>query len=201
MYALGEIALLCDIARPQVGVVTNCRSESPGATGTIERIAQAKTELVQALPPESEAAWRFSITMTRWCGLWPNKPRPGWSLMACRREADLWASDVTSAGLEGIRFVFHYQGETIHVRVPMLGRHSVHAALRAALVGLVEGWPGKKLSAAYKPCLPPPNCGWWPCPARTTRFCWTTPTTPARPRTIAALNLLDDLSAPKKSRY
>ena len=54
-------------------------------------------------------------------------------------EADLWASDVASAGLEGIRFAFHHQGQTIHARVPLLGRHSVHTALRAALVGLVEG--------------------------------------------------------------
>jgi UDP-N-acetylmuramoyl-tripeptide--D-alanyl-D-alanine ligase len=48
-------------------------------------------------------------------------------------EADLWAGEVESVGLEGIRFVFHYQGEEIHARVPLLGRHSVHTALRAAL--------------------------------------------------------------------
>ena len=29
--------------------------------------------------------------------------------------------------------------ETLHLRVPLLGRHSVHTALRAAAVGLVEG--------------------------------------------------------------
>jgi UDP-N-acetylmuramoyl-tripeptide--D-alanyl-D-alanine ligase len=34
----------------------------------------------------------------------------------------------------------HYQGETLrNVSVPLLGRHSVHTALRAAAVGLVEG--------------------------------------------------------------
>jgi UDP-N-acetylmuramoyl-tripeptide--D-alanyl-D-alanine ligase len=53
-------------------------------------------------------------------------------------EADLWASDIRGLGLEGIRFVMHYQGETIYVRVPMLGRHSVHTALRATAVGLIE---------------------------------------------------------------
>src|SRR5690606_24322239 len=107
--------------------------------GTIERIAQAKTELVQALPAHSEGGVALL-----------NRDDPLVMPMAAHTpaqvltyglspEADLWASDVDSMGLEGVRFVFHYQGETTHVKVPLLGRHSVHTALRAALVGLVEG--------------------------------------------------------------
>jgi UDP-N-acetylmuramoyl-tripeptide--D-alanyl-D-alanine ligase len=42
-------------------------------------------------------------------------------------------------GLDGIRFRLHYKGETLHTRVPMIGRHSVHTALRAAAVGLNDG--------------------------------------------------------------
>jgi UDP-N-acetylmuramoyl-tripeptide--D-alanyl-D-alanine ligase len=33
----------------------------------------------------------------------------------------------------------HYRGETLHVKIPLIGRHSVHTALRAAAVGLAEG--------------------------------------------------------------
>ncbi len=33
----------------------------------------------------------------------------------------------------------HYRHETLNIRVPLIGRHSVHTALRAAAVGLVEG--------------------------------------------------------------
>jgi UDP-N-acetylmuramoyl-tripeptide--D-alanyl-D-alanine ligase len=46
---------------------------------------------------------------------------------------------VVGLGLEGIRFRIHYQGETLHVKIPLIGRHSVHTALRAAAVGLIEG--------------------------------------------------------------
>jgi len=42
-------------------------------------------------------------------------------------------------GLEGIRFQLHYQDEVLHVRVPLIGRHSVHTSLRAAAAGIVEG--------------------------------------------------------------
>ena len=38
-----------------------------------------------------------------------------------------------------IRFRLHYRNEVLHLRIPLIGRHSVHAALRAAAVGLVEG--------------------------------------------------------------
>jgi UDP-N-acetylmuramoyl-tripeptide--D-alanyl-D-alanine ligase len=54
-------------------------------------------------------------------------------------QADLWADEVESEGLEGIRFRLHYQDEILHTRAPMIGQHSVHTALRATAVGLVEG--------------------------------------------------------------
>ena len=38
-----------------------------------------------------------------------------------------------------MHFHLHHRHETLHVKVPLLGRHSVHTALRAAAVGLVEG--------------------------------------------------------------
>ena len=53
-------------------------------------------------------------------------------------EADLRASNIQGMGLSGIRFQVHYLGDILHVRVPLLGRHSVHTALRAAAVGLLE---------------------------------------------------------------
>ncbi|MGC8779867.1 MAG: UDP-N-acetylmuramoyl-tripeptide--D-alanyl-D-alanine ligase [Anaerolineae bacterium] len=139
MYALGEIANLCRLARPRIGVVTNVGPTHLERLGTIERIAQAKSELVQALPPADEGGVAIL-----------NADDPLVSAMAGRTAArvftygldntsDLWADEIKSEGLEGIRFRFHYGGEVLHVHLPMLGRHSVHTALRAAAVGLVEG--------------------------------------------------------------
>ncbi len=139
MYDLGEIAQLCRIARPQVGVVTNVGPVHLERLGTIERVAQAKTELVQALPADGVAVLNADDPLVTamagqteaqvfWYGLSP--------------KAHLWADEIEGEGLDGIRFRFHYQHEVLHVRVPLLGRHSVHTALRAAAVGLVEGRGG-----------------------------------------------------------
>jgi UDP-N-acetylmuramoyl-tripeptide--D-alanyl-D-alanine ligase len=113
-------------------------------------------------------------------------------------EADLWAGEVTSVGLEGIRFVFHYQGEAIHVKVPLLGRHSVHTALRAALVGLSQGLDWQDIIEGLQSL---------PATAQLRLVAVSGPngsillddTYNASPTsTIAALNLLDDLTAAKK---
>jgi len=137
-YVPGEIAFLCDIALPQVGVVTNIGTVHAERAGSQEAIARGKAELVQALPqaPEGVAILNFDDP---WVRQMEEKTKARVFFYGLSREANLWADNVVGLGLEGIRFRLHYQGETLHVRIPLIGRHSVHTALRAAAVGLVEG--------------------------------------------------------------
>jgi UDP-N-acetylmuramoyl-tripeptide--D-alanyl-D-alanine ligase len=51
----GHIAWLCDIARPQVGVVTNVGAAHTEMFGSVDRVAKAKGELVAALPASGTA--------------------------------------------------------------------------------------------------------------------------------------------------
>ena len=50
MRGLGQIAELCAIARPDIGVITKIGPVHLELLGTIERVAEAKAELVAALP-------------------------------------------------------------------------------------------------------------------------------------------------------
>jgi len=137
-YVPGEIALLCDLASPTIGVITNIGTVHAERAGTQADIARGKAELIQALPPAPQGvailnyddAWvheMAELTKARifYYGLDP--------------AADLWADGVEGLGLDGIRFRLHYQREALHLRIPLIGRHSVQTALRAASVGLVEG--------------------------------------------------------------
>jgi UDP-N-acetylmuramoyl-tripeptide--D-alanyl-D-alanine ligase len=145
MYALGEIHRLCELARPQIGVITNVGPVHLERLGTIENIARAKTELVRVLPPAEEGG----VAILNWDDERVRAMAEATQAHVFRYgltpEADLWADEITSAGMEGIRFRFYRRRpdsgklETLHVRVPLLGQHSVHTALRAAAVGLVEG--------------------------------------------------------------
>jgi UDP-N-acetylmuramoyl-tripeptide--D-alanyl-D-alanine ligase len=139
-YGLGEIRLLTQIARPQVGLVTNVGPVHLERMGTIERIVQAKSELPQALPPDGVAILNGDDERVRsMAGQTSARVFTYGRTPGC----DLWADQVESLGLEGIRFRLHWQSETIPVQLPVTGRHSVYTALRAAAVGLVEGlsWP------------------------------------------------------------
>ncbi len=136
-YVAGEIALLCDLAQPQVGVVTNIGTVHAERAGTKEAIAEGKSELVQALPPSPQgvAILNYDDPLVRQMA---SKTSASIFYYGLEPEADLWADQIEGLGLEGIRFRLHHQNETIHLRVPLIGRHSVQTALRAAAVGLVE---------------------------------------------------------------
>jgi UDP-N-acetylmuramoyl-tripeptide--D-alanyl-D-alanine ligase len=55
MRGVGQIAELCAIARPDVGVITTVGPVHLELLGTVERVAQAKAELIGALPPGGTA--------------------------------------------------------------------------------------------------------------------------------------------------
>jgi UDP-N-acetylmuramoyl-tripeptide--D-alanyl-D-alanine ligase len=137
-YVPGEIAFLCDIALPQIGVVTNIGTVHAERAGSQEAIARGKAELVQALPaaPEGVAILNFDDP---WVRKMEEKTKARVFFYGLSPEAHLWADGVEGLGLDGIRFRLHYLGETLHVKIPLIGRHSVHTALRAAAVGLADG--------------------------------------------------------------
>ena len=137
-YVPGEIAFLCDIALPQIGVVTNIGTVHAERAGSQEAIARGKSELIQALPPAPQGTAILNFD-DPWVRQMEEKTKARVFFYGLSHEANLWADNVVGLGLEGIRFRLHYQGETLHVRIPLIGRHSVHTALRAAAVGLVEG--------------------------------------------------------------
>lgn len=135
-YVPGEIALLCKIAKPQVGVITNISEVHLERAGSMQAIVDGKAELVESLPGDGVAILNYDDERVRGMAKRTAAQVVTYGLSP---EADLSASQVEGLGLEGVRFVLHHQDESFHVRVPLLGRHSVHTALRAAAVGLVEG--------------------------------------------------------------
>jgi len=55
MRGLGQIAELCEIAQPHVGIITSVGPVHLELLGTVERVAQAKAELIGSLPPGGTA--------------------------------------------------------------------------------------------------------------------------------------------------
>ncbi len=136
MYTPGEIARLCEMAKPAVGVVTMVGPVHLERAGSLEAIVAAKQELVESLPAGGTAV--LNKDDERVMSMAAHTPAQIFTY-GLNPNADLWADRIHSMGLEGIRFTLHYGREALNIQVPLIGRHSVHTALRATAVGLVEG--------------------------------------------------------------
>jgi UDP-N-acetylmuramoyl-tripeptide--D-alanyl-D-alanine ligase len=157
---LGEIAELASIARPQIGIVTIVAESHLETMGTIERIAEMKSELPQALPPTGWAALNGDDARVRDMA---NMTAARAFFYGLDPGNHLWAEDIEGRGLEGIAFTLCYdagrladaaqvnpelgKSQRLHLRLPLLGEHSVHTALAAASVGLLLGLDWSQVAA------------------------------------------------------
>lgn len=134
----GEIAELCDIARPRIGTVLNIGVTHAEKVGTIEDIAQEKLSLVRSLPPEGTALLNVddprvaAVRDTLPCAVLPFGTGP---------DAELRASAIRDCGLDGITFVVSYRGEKVEAHSPLPGVHTLPAALTALGACLALGLP------------------------------------------------------------
>ena len=125
----GDVAALCNIAPPKLGILTAISPVHLDSFGGLEALAKAKGELARALPEEGcfvapegvpEAAVAHDRTFSQ--------------RTTFAREANdgvqLWVSEVEEQD-EGLRFVVHWGRETAEVRVPIFGTHLIEPLLAA----------------------------------------------------------------------
>jgi UDP-N-acetylmuramoyl-tripeptide--D-alanyl-D-alanine ligase len=144
MYDLGEIAQLCDISRPRWGVITNVGPVHLERLGSIARIAQAKAELVRALPADGLAVLNGDDPYVARMREETDAPVLTFGLS----EGNLVrAEEVAVHGLDGTSFWVRVNdapelgltGDRHELRVPALGAHVAMTALPGVALGLAAG--------------------------------------------------------------
>ena len=135
-YALGEIRLLAEIARPRIGIVTNVHPVHLERMGTIEAIAETKAELVEAIPEDGWAILNGDDPRVRAMAA---RCRGGVLFYGLGEENDVRATEVESEGLEGTAFWLHIGEDVNRVKVPLIGGHAVELALAAIAAGHALG--------------------------------------------------------------
>lgn len=135
-YAYGEIAQLAQIARPDIGIVTNVTHSHLSRMGSLDAIAETKVELVESLPSHGVAILNIDDERVRAMGERANCRVVYYGLDP---EANLRAINLESHGAEGTSFTLIRGGQDNHIHIPLLGLHSVHSALAAFAVGFELG--------------------------------------------------------------
>jgi UDP-N-acetylmuramoyl-tripeptide--D-alanyl-D-alanine ligase len=129
-YVPGEIADLCRLVRPRIGIITEIPAIPVhyARTPSVEAIAAGKAELIESLPDDGVALLNADSPRVR--ALAP-RTRAHVVLFGESEDAQLRATDVRAEGLAGLRFTAQYEGERAAVALPIPGRQLVPAALAA----------------------------------------------------------------------
>ncbi len=151
MHARGDIALLCGIAKPDIGVITNIGPVHLERLGSLEAIVAAKAELVEALPPDGLAVLNGYDPRTSELA---RRTRAPVLLYGSSAQCQVRASDIASHGLQGISFRLNWGESSLPVRASLPGRHHVYPALAAAAVALAEGFAPIEVADALAQAQP-----------------------------------------------
>ncbi|WP_432829385.1 UDP-N-acetylmuramoyl-tripeptide--D-alanyl-D-alanine ligase [Dactylosporangium sp. CA-092794] len=134
---IGHLRYLCEIAPPDVSVVINVGVAHIAEFGSVDGIAQAKGELVEALGPDGVAVLNADDERVRAMAA---RTSARVVLTGEAAGAQVRATDVVALERGRFGFTLHLPGaEPVPVRLDVAGRHSVGNALLAAAVAALAG--------------------------------------------------------------
>ena len=136
MRGTGQIAALCGIARPTLGLVTNVGTSHIELLQTQEAVADAKAELVAAVPEEGTVFLNGDDAYADRISQVAHAPIVHYGLSA---RCSVRAEDIVLDAESRAEFALVGEGEPVRVALKVPGRHNVYNALAAAAVGLSLG--------------------------------------------------------------
>ena len=127
----GDIAHLCHIAPPEVGVLTAVSPVHLDSFGSLEDLAAAKGELALALPDTGTLVSPVSVTEA---ATGPGRTFARRITFGLGPEADLYAAEISEQE-SGLSFELHVRDESeehsVEVETPVFGTHLVEPLLAA----------------------------------------------------------------------
>lgn len=136
MSHAGEITALAEIAKPNIGVVTNVGPVHLEFFENIAGIARAKYELIASLPHGGIAVLNADDPYVSQFG----RDFHGKVVMyGIHKPADVCAQNIEHLGPQGSRFDVVIEGVRESVTFPLVGEHNILNALAAVAVALEQG--------------------------------------------------------------
>jgi UDP-N-acetylmuramoyl-tripeptide--D-alanyl-D-alanine ligase len=131
--SIGELAFLCNtIASPHWTIITNVGAAHLEYFGSQERVAIAKSELVEALPSDGIAILNYDDSIVRSMS---EKTRARVLYYGQGEGCEVCGSDIGGDMLRGRHFTLSYKSQQAHVQLRLPGEHGITIALAAAAAG------------------------------------------------------------------
>ncbi|MFQ6049682.1 MAG: UDP-N-acetylmuramoyl-tripeptide--D-alanyl-D-alanine ligase [Candidatus Paceibacterales bacterium] len=149
-YNRGGIKLLCDIAKPKIGILTGINEQHLATFGSQENIIKTKYELIESLPQDGLAVFNGSDPYVFSLFQKTKKPK---KVYRYRATADYVEPDIFAKGIimkkEKLFFKTVTKDKKAHdFRVNLLGAQHVGNILAAILVAKVLGMPLEEIAKA-----------------------------------------------------
>jgi len=151
---VGHIAHLTTIATPRIGVVLNVGSAHVGEFGSTAAIAQAKGELVEALPSAESGGVAVLNADDQIVSAMASRTPARVVRFGEGRDADVRAVDVLVAPDGRASFTLVARGEAASVSLRVHGEHQVSNALAVAAVALECGLPLNTVAERLSQAVP-----------------------------------------------
>jgi UDP-N-acetylmuramoyl-tripeptide--D-alanyl-D-alanine ligase len=152
MNHAGELAPLCEIARPDASVITNIGTAHIGHLETRAAIAAEKAVLAEAVPAEGFVVLNANDDFTDWIAA----RCKGRVVRAGLDQGDVMAQNIEQC-VKGSKFRLSCAGRTTRVWLPVHGEHMVINACLAAAVGLEVGLTLEECAAGLAKTTIPGN--------------------------------------------
>ena len=151
----GQMAMYAPVVRPDVVVVTAIGSDHTGGLGGLHGARREKVEMVRALRPGGVAVLNGDDPNVMWMA---DRTRAKVVTFGFGEDCDVRADEMTMTALPpGTRFRLHAGGEVRDVRIRLLGRPMVYAALAAVAAGLAEGLKADTIVSRIEQVDPAPR--------------------------------------------
>lgn len=145
---IGHIRYLTELTPPKIGAVLNVGSAHIGEFGGREQIAQAKGELVEALPPAEEGGAAILNADDPLVRAMASRTKAKVILFGESGEADVRAENVRLTDTGQPSFSLHTPSGASDVTMRLYGEHHVSNALAAAAVAHELGMSADEIATA-----------------------------------------------------
>lgn len=153
----GDIATLCNFARPTVGVLLNVAPAHIAAYRDLDEIADTKGAIVANLPADGVAIINGEQT---WSEQWARRAAPARVIrVGFSEDVDVRAGDIELMGFEGSRFTINGLGTPLTVTTALPGRQGVFNVLVAVVVARVLGVSDRAIQQGLATVSPVPGRG------------------------------------------
>lgn len=164
-YRKGEVAEMCDIVHPKIGVLTAVNAQHASLFGSIENTKIAKYELIEALPKDGLALFNGNNKNVYQLYKKTKKPKILYFTRDARNNHGIYLKEgdktVEAYSItvqeESISFEVYMGGKVVHFMAPLIGGYNIENILPAIHIAEYLGMDEKDIKRAVSQLIQLPK--------------------------------------------